>query len=300
MRQTSLRLLLAEDEPAVAELISLLARMHWIGCKVSVATTEEETLALFKDEEPHLVVLGLAGCPDARFDLCVHLRSVSDVPIMVLVPSGAPLEVVRALDLGADDCMGIPFDSAEFLARLRRLLWRSATMVGSAVPVATAGYQMYSVDSRMQGNGAGDGAGRGVSTVAGNGHRRNHDGGVDSIIRQVPAPEARNGDGQTASDYLEVDGLRLDRKRREVWLDGTLISFTSTEYKLLEELINHAGQVLSHRQLLERVWGPEYSGEFHYLKVFVARLRQKLGDNTEHPRFIQTDWGNGYRFVPTR
>ena len=85
-----------------------------------------------------------------------------------------------------------------------------------------------------------------------------------------------------------------------MWLDGERVPLTSTEYKLLEELVMHAGQVLSHRQLLERVWGPGYSSEFHYLKVFVARLRQKLGDSSEQPRFIQTDWGTGYRFVPPR
>jgi two-component system KDP operon response regulator KdpE len=49
--------------------------------------------------------------------------------------------------------------------------------------------------------------------------------------------------------------------------------------------------------LLKQVWGPEYVGDTHYLKVFVRRLRQKLDDDTEHPRYIQTAWGTGYRFV---
>jgi DNA-binding response OmpR family regulator len=58
--------------------------------------------------------------------------------------------------------------------------------------------------------------------------------------------------------------------------------------------------VLPHQFLLERVWGPEYTNEEHYLKVFVRRLRRKLGDNAEQPRYIQTEWGIGYRLAAPR
>jgi DNA-binding response OmpR family regulator len=75
---------------------------------------------------------------------------------------------------------------------------------------------------------------------------------------------------------------------------------TSTEYRLLEMLVQHAGTVLPHQRLLEQVWGPEYARDTHYLKVFVRRLRQKLGDDAEQPRYIQTEWGIGYRFVAPR
>jgi DNA-binding response OmpR family regulator len=56
--------------------------------------------------------------------------------------------------------------------------------------------------------------------------------------------------------------------------------------------------VLTHQVLLDRIWGPEWIGYPNYLKVFVRRLRQKLGDDAEHPRYIETVWGIGYRFVP--
>lgn len=58
------------------------------------------------------------------------------------------------------------------------------------------------------------------------------------------------------------------------------------------------GFVLPHRVLLERVWGPQYAEDTHYLKVFVRRLRQKLSDDPEYPRYIHTEWGFGYHFVP--
>jgi DNA-binding response OmpR family regulator len=69
---------------------------------------------------------------------------------------------------------------------------------------------------------------------------------------------------------------------------------------LLEALVQHAGTVVTHHALLEHVWGPEYVYDTHYLKVFVRRLRQKLGDDAEHPRYIQTEWGIGYRFLAPR
>ena len=78
------------------------------------------------------------------------------------------------------------------------------------------------------------------------------------------------------------------------------VRLTPTEYRLLEELVRHAGTILPHRVLLERVWGPKYVGDAHYLKVFVRRLRRKLGDDPERPRYIHTEWGIGYRFASPR
>lgn len=105
-------------------------------------------------------------------------------------------------------------------------------------------------------------------------------------------------DGQNASIFVEGD-FALDYTTEEVRVGGRHVAMTSTEYRLLVELVRNAGSLLSHRQLLERVWGPEYIGETHYLKVFVQRLRQKLNDDPQRPRYIHTEWGRGYRFSST-
>jgi len=76
-----------------------------------------------------------------------------------------------------------------------------------------------------------------------------------------------------------------------------VVQLTSTEYRLLEVLTRHAGTALPHQFLLRQVWGPEYVGDAHYLKGIVRRLRHKLGDVADEPRYIQTEWGIGYRFV---
>lgn len=91
--------------------------------------------------------------------------------------------------------------------------------------------------------------------------------------------------------------LALDRTTHEVRLCGAVVRLTSLEYRLLEELVRHAGHVLPTRLLVERVWGPEYGHGLHYVKGYVRRLRQKLGE-ADRPRRIQTVWGAGYRFTP--
>ena len=116
-----------------------------------------------------------------------------------------------------------------------------------------------------------------------------------ALLRRVEAPVS--GRPAWRADFA-VGDLAINFATREVRVAGEVVELTPTEYVLLEELVRHAGMVMPHQLLLERVWGPEYSHDTHYLKVFVSRLRQKLGDDAEHPRYIQTQWGTGYRFVP--
>ena len=107
-----------------------------------------------------------------------------------------------------------------------------------------------------------------------------------------------NGYNDAPDPDFTFGALALDFATQEVRVAGEVVRLTPTEYRLLEELIRHAGTVLPHQILLERVWGPAYVHDVHYLKVFVRRLRRKLGDEAEHPRYIQTEWGIGYRFGP--
>ena len=106
---------------------------------------------------------------------------------------------------------------------------------------------------------------------------------------------------QTQSPVPEPDfstgGLTIDFTTNEVCLGGEVVRLTHTEYRVLEELVRHAGTVMPHHLLLERVWGPDWVGDPGYIKVYVRRLRQKLGDDADQPRFIQTEWGLGYRFI---
>lgn len=93
------------------------------------------------------------------------------------------------------------------------------------------------------------------------------------------------------------DDLRIDYKSHQVTVSGKEVELTSTEFNLLKELTTHVGEVLTHRALLHAVWGAEYGDEREYVRVFVNRLRQKLGDDSASPRFIKTEAGVGYQFI---
>jgi two-component system KDP operon response regulator KdpE len=70
------------------------------------------------------------------------------------------------------------------------------------------------------------------------------------------------------------------------------------EFRLLTTLLGHPGKVLTHRQLLKEVWGPAHVESSHYLRIYMAHLRRKLEDDPARPRFLLTETGIGYRFVP--
>lgn len=91
--------------------------------------------------------------------------------------------------------------------------------------------------------------------------------------------------------------VQVDLARRVVTRDGEPVKLTPTEYALLRLLVQHAGRVLTHRQILKEVWGPEYVDETHYLRVYFAQLRQKLELDPALPRLIVTEPGVGYRLV---
>lgn len=89
--------------------------------------------------------------------------------------------------------------------------------------------------------------------------------------------------------------LRVDLLRRHVLVSGKEVHLTPIEYKLLTTLVQHAGKVLTHRQLLKEVWGPLHIEEAHYLRVYMRQLRNKLEANPAHPQYLLTELGVGYR-----
>jgi two-component system KDP operon response regulator KdpE len=90
-------------------------------------------------------------------------------------------------------------------------------------------------------------------------------------------------------------GLTVDLIARRVLRGDRLVHLTPIEYKLLTALIQHAGQVLTHRQLLEAAWGAGHGDDTHYLRVYMAHLRRKLEDDPARPKLIKTETGVGYR-----
>jgi len=114
---------------------------------------------------------------------------------------------------------------------------------------------------------------------------------VGAVLRRArPQPERVNGI-LYSDDFLMVDSVRW-----EVMRDGKKVDLTSTELHLLLYLVENEGRVMTHRQLLEKVWGVEYVDELDYVKLFIWRLRRKLELNPREPRYLLTERGVGYRF----
>ncbi len=92
-----------------------------------------------------------------------------------------------------------------------------------------------------------------------------------------------------------VGALKVDLLRRQVFRDTREVHLTPTEYKLLAALIRQAGRVITHRQLLQEVWGANYVDQGHYLRVYMAQLRHKIEPDPSRPRLLTTEPGVGYR-----
>ncbi len=90
----------------------------------------------------------------------------------------------------------------------------------------------------------------------------------------------------------------VDLPNRQVTRAGEAVHVTPVEFRLLSYLIVHPGKVITHRQLLREVWGPSHVEHSHYLRIYMAHLRRKLEADTTRPRFLVTEAGVGYRFVP--
>jgi two-component system KDP operon response regulator KdpE len=113
---------------------------------------------------------------------------------------------------------------------------------------------------------------------------------VDVILKRVVDLPSRT------REPLDLGDLYIDFARREVYLNNKPIELTRIEYDLLNTLAMHENHVLTHKQLLDKVWGPEYQAETQYLWVNVSRLRKKLEPTTDSPRYIHTQQGVGYVF----
>jgi two-component system KDP operon response regulator KdpE len=133
------------------------------------------------------------------------------------------------------------------------------------------------------------------------------DGGADDyvtkpfhtgeLLARLRAALRRSHKGKVDEPVFRVGELAVDLAARRVTRAGQPVMLTATEYNLLRLFIQHAGKVLTHRHLLQEVWGPEHQGQMAYLRVYVLRLREKLEADPAKPRLLLTEPGVGYRLV---
>ncbi len=226
---TKTRVLVVDDEPQTIKFIS--ANLRARGYDVHTAEDGRAGLKIFSENMVDLIILDVMMPGLDGFELCRAIRAHSDLPIIFLSARGRERDIVRALDLGADDYLTKPFGVEEMLARVRAVLRRADQTKG--------------------------------------------------LLR----PPIRSGD------------LEIDFGTRRVTVADQEIRMTPTEYDLLAHLAINAGRVITHRALLQAVWGPEYGRETEYLWAYIRRLRRKLEPDPRSPTYILTQPGVGYQFV---
>jgi two-component system KDP operon response regulator KdpE len=223
------RVLVVDDEPETVKYVG--ANLRARGYDVLTAEDGRTALKEFSEAVVDLIILDIMMPGPDGFEVCQAVRQQSAVPIIMLSARGQERDIVRALDLGADDYLTKPFGVAEMLARVRAALRRTTQT--------------------------------GVS----------------------PRPP------------LVMEDLDIDFTARQVTLGGHEVQLTPTEYNLLTHLVINAGRVITHRALLQAVWGPEYGDETEYLWAYIRRLRRKIEPDPSDPRYILTHPGVGYSFV---
>ena len=119
---------------------------------------------------------------------------------------------------------------------------------------------------------------------------------LEELMARLRVMQRRVGAAQE-SPIFTTGKLKVDLNRRVVTVNEEIVKLTPTEYALLRYLVRNAGKVVTHRQILREVWGPEYMDETHYLRVYFAQLRQKIEDDSSIPRLILTEPGVGYRLT---
>jgi two-component system KDP operon response regulator KdpE len=121
--------------------------------------------------------------------------------------------------------------------------------------------------------------------------------GMDELLARLRAAR-RRGAGTEELPAVATESFTVDLAAKQVLgPNGAAIRLTPTEWNVLEVLVRNEGKLVSQRQLLQEVWGPQYETETNYLRVYLAQLRRKLEHDPSHPRYLLTEPGLGYRFV---
>ncbi len=116
------------------------------------------------------------------------------------------------------------------------------------------------------------------------------------LVARIRAVLRRGQDFELEPDVLEVDAVRMDVERHEVWVRGEPVKLALKEFELLEILLRNAGRVMTRGQLIDRIWGADYVGDTKTLDVHVKRLRAKVETDPAEPQLLVTVRGRGYKF----
>lgn len=122
--------------------------------------------------------------------------------------------------------------------------------------------------------------------------------GMNELLARVRVGLRRAPTESDTANVIEIGDFRIDHSKRIVTVRGDEVHLTPKEFELLEYMMQHHDRVLTHRSLLTKIWGGEYTEQTEYLRVFVGNLRKKIEPTPSKPQYILTEPWVGYRFVP--
>ena len=263
------RIYLVEDDAVIAELLAF--NLQGAGYDTSPF---RDGHALFKALEnkqtadPDLFILDLMLPGMDGFEICARIRRNEQfrlIPILMLTARGSESDKVRGLETGADDYLTKPFGMRELMARVQALLRRYQKTRNLPADLLHPDNGLEHTNSPVN-----------TETAAG--------------------PEPVTG-RPVWPGQITCRNILLDDVRHRVYKSGLEIDMTNREYELLKFLMIHRGVAYSRDDLLNHVWGYEYSGETRTVDVHIRQLRRKLEDDDANPVLIETVRGRGYRFT---
>jgi len=254
----SRRILVVDDDLKIAQFVMANLQAH--GYEVSKAADGEEAMVKAQEGPPDLMLLDLSLPKIEGLEVLRRLRPQSAFPIIILSALDDEASKIEALDLGADDYLTKPFGIGELLARLRVAFRRLENGLGAGF-IHHSQTAMPNLDQPAKGT-------------------------FSSLVEGLDA----------TGRYFRAGAIEIDLEGRIVTVKGKEVALTPTEFGLLHFLVSNAGKILTHRQLLQKVWGPEYGGETEYLRTYVKQLRRKLEPDAARPIYLLTVPSTGYRF----
>lgn len=225
-------ILIVDDDKSIRSFLRISLETQ--GYKCIDADSGSSALMLAASHNPDILILDL-GLPDIDgIDVIKKLRTISQIPIIIVSARGHDREKVEALDAGADDYLSKPFSVPELLARVR------------------------------------------------------------VILRHKSLNESNE---EQEKGYFQIGDLIIDEDKHRIWLNEDELHLTRNEYKVLDLLVKYHGKVLTHKFIIESIWGGMVSDDTQSLRVCMGNLRRKLKEDLAHPRYIITEIGVGYRLA---
>ena len=219
----------------------------------------DEVLTFTRKQDPDILLLDIDLPTEKWFDLCRTLRESTRAPIILIAPKSAPIDRIRALEIGADDCMVKPIRAEELLMLLRAHLQRANFFK------------------------------RFITPTGGFGH--NHPGAENGVPLSMQT--ASNG---TTATLQQIGSVLIDLETRKIQRSGVWYSLKPMEFALLLFFVRNQGVTFSRPELLGAVWGKHDADKSRTVDVHIRWLRKKVEDDPTRPRRILTVRGMGYRF----